>query len=59
MPFLPSLLLAAVLAAPLSLARAQSTDASDHLFQTIQALDTEFFDTYNHCDLAKNVLDGG
>ncbi|HEY4902911.1 MAG TPA: nuclear transport factor 2 family protein [Candidatus Sulfotelmatobacter sp.] len=53
MPFLLALLLAAMLASPLPLAHAQSMDASDHLFQTIQALDTEFFDAYNHCDLAK------
>lgn len=31
---------------------AQSTPMSEELFKTIQALDTQFFDVYNHCDLA-------
>lgn len=53
MSFLPALLLAAVLGLPVRFAHAQSTRTSDPLFQTIQALDTEFFDAYNHCDLAK------
>jgi hypothetical protein len=34
-----------------SQARAQSADASDTLFKTIQALDTQLFDAYNRCDL--------
>jgi ketosteroid isomerase-like protein len=33
-------------------ARAQSTPGSNTLFRTIQSLDTQFFDAYNHCDLA-------
>ena len=31
---------------------AQSTPMSEELFKTIQALDTQFLDVYNHCDLA-------
>ena len=30
---------------------AQSTAQSDTLFKTIQSLDTQLFDAYNHCDL--------
>jgi ketosteroid isomerase-like protein len=51
-PFLPTLLLTVLFASPLSLAHAQSTEAADTLFKTIQALDTQFFEAYNHCDLA-------
>ncbi len=51
MSLLPALFLAAILASPV--VHAQSTETSDQLFQTIQALDTEFFDAYNRCDLAK------
>ena len=32
---------------------AQATSAPDALFQTIQSLDTQLFDAYNHCDLDK------
>ena len=46
------LLLAVLFDLPLSRAHAQSTAASDALFKTIQSLDTQFFDAYNHCDLA-------
>jgi ketosteroid isomerase-like protein len=46
-----ALLLAALLAAPLAHLHAQS--APDPLFQTIQSLDTQLFDAYNHCDLEK------
>jgi ketosteroid isomerase-like protein len=31
---------------------AQATAAPEELFKTIQALDSQFFDAYNHCDLA-------
>jgi hypothetical protein len=31
---------------------AQSNVQSDTLFKTIQSLDTQLFDAYNHCDLA-------
>jgi len=33
-------------------AHAQSKKEPDALFKTIQALDTQLFDAYNHCDLA-------
>lgn len=45
-------ILAALFVSPLSHAYVQSTPASDTLFQQIQALDTELFNAYNHCDLA-------
>src|SRR5437868_12315897 len=32
---------------------AQSNAQSDTLFKTVQSLDTQLFDAYNHCDLAK------
>ena len=47
----PMLLVAVVVGS--SPMQAQSTDGSDALFKTIQSLDTELFDAYNHCDLAK------
>jgi hypothetical protein len=47
---LPFFLLLAFCALPTS-THAQSTDASDSLFKTIQGLDTRLFDAYNHCDL--------
>jgi len=36
-----------------SAAQAQSDAPSDALFKTVQSLDTQLFDAYNHCDLAK------
>ena len=51
MSLLPAFLLATILASPV--VNAQSADPPGQLFQTIQALDTEFFDTYNRCDLSK------
>ena len=33
--------------------RAQSNAQSDALFKTVQSLDTQLFDAYNHCDLTK------
>ena len=36
-----------------STAQAQSNEPSDALFKTVQSLDTQLFDAYNHCDLAK------
>jgi hypothetical protein len=50
---LPALLLAALLAAPLAPIQAQTAPAPDPLFQTIQSLDTQLFDAYNHCDLER------
>ncbi|MGA9799747.1 MAG: nuclear transport factor 2 family protein [Terriglobales bacterium] len=47
-----AVLVAALLAAPITYAQAQ-TPASDPLFKTIQSLDTQLFDAYNHCDLEK------
>jgi hypothetical protein len=42
-----------VLAALTAHAHAQATAAPDALFQSIQSLDTQLFDAYNHCDLQK------
>jgi Domain of unknown function (DUF4440) len=44
-----------VLILPTSLVygQAQAAPASDQLFKTIQSLDTQLFDAYNHCDLEK------
>jgi uncharacterized protein (TIGR02246 family) len=50
---LQALLFAALLAAPLALIYAQTASPPDPLFQTIQSLDTQLFDAYNHCDLEK------
>jgi len=36
-----------------SAAQAQSNAQSDALFKTVQSLDTQLFDAYNHCDLTK------
>jgi hypothetical protein len=36
-----------------STARAQSNEPSDALFKTVQSLDTQLFDAYNHCDRRK------
>jgi hypothetical protein len=47
------LVLAAALLSVISPLRAQSTPAPDSLFKTIQSPDTQLFDAYNHCDLAK------
>ena len=48
---LGSLLLSAMFAGSFTPVHAQATP--DPLFQTIQSLDTEFFDAYNHCDVKK------
>jgi ketosteroid isomerase-like protein len=48
-----SAFLLALFAPSLPLAHAQASQASDHLFQTIQALDTQLFDAYNNCDLPR------
>jgi ketosteroid isomerase-like protein len=48
---LSTLLLLVVLGLVLSGARAQSNVAPNDLFKTIEALDTQLFDAYNHCDL--------
>jgi hypothetical protein len=45
--------LAAAFLSVISPLQAQSTPAPDALFKTIQSLDTQLFDAYNHCDLAK------
>ena len=50
---LQALLLTVLIAAPLSHIHAQSGAALDSLFQTIQSLDAQLFDAYNHCDLEK------
>jgi hypothetical protein len=52
-PALPSVLLVALFFAPFAQVNAQSAPAPDTLFQTIQLLDTQLFDAYNHCDLEK------
>src|ERR1035438_4011376 len=51
-PYLPILLLAALFFAALSAAHAQSAESPEALFKTVQGLDTQLFDAYNHCDLA-------
>jgi hypothetical protein len=48
---LATLLLAVLFAPTPSPTHAQSTAASDPLFQTVHSLDTKLFDAYNHCDL--------
>jgi hypothetical protein len=45
------LLLMGPLFAPLTQMHAQTAAAPDSLFKTIQALDAQLFDAYNHCDL--------
>jgi ketosteroid isomerase-like protein len=50
---MPAVLLAALLTSPLTKLHAQTPSAPDPLFQTIQSLDTQLFDAYNHCDLEK------
>ncbi len=50
---LQALLLIALLATPFAHIHAQTAPARDPLFQTIQSLDTQLFDAYNHCDLEK------
>ncbi len=52
-PALPSVLLVTLLLAPLARVNAQTAPVPDALFQTIQSLDTQLFDAYNHCDLEK------
>jgi ketosteroid isomerase-like protein len=47
---LPALLLPVLTLMP-ALSHAQSNSQPEELFKTIQALDTQFFDAYNHCDL--------
>ena len=47
------LVLIALLFAPLAPIDAQTAPAPDPLFKTIQSLDTQLFDAYNHCDLEK------
>jgi len=49
---LPVLLLVVRFGLPLSQAHAQSTTAPNPLFKTIQSLDAQLFEAYNHCDLA-------
>jgi ketosteroid isomerase-like protein len=51
--YLQLFLLTALLAAPPPRLYAQATPTPDPLFQTIQSLDTQLFDAYNHCDLEK------
>jgi ketosteroid isomerase-like protein len=46
---LPALLL--LVTATAGRSYAQSASQPEELFKTIQALDTQFFDAYNHCDL--------
>jgi ketosteroid isomerase-like protein len=50
---LQALFLASLLVTPLAHVHAQAAPAPDPLFQTIQSLDTQLFDAYNHCDLEK------
>ena len=48
-----TVLVAVLLVAPLTHVHAQNAPAPEALFQTIQSLDTQLFDAYNHCDLGK------
>lgn len=48
-----TLFLTILLITPLAHVRAQAAPAPDPLSQTIQSLDTQLFDAYNHCDLEK------
>ena len=41
-----------LLASPSTRTHAQTAAAPDPLFKTIQSLDTQLFNAYNHCDLA-------
>jgi ketosteroid isomerase-like protein len=50
---LPLVVLTVLLAAPLAQIHAQTAPAPEQLFQTIQSLDAQLFDAYNHCDLEK------
>jgi Domain of unknown function (DUF4440) len=47
----PVLLLVVFFALALSWARVRSVVAAEPLFETIQSLDIQLFDAYNHCDL--------
>ncbi|SRR5579872_7124122 len=47
----PAALAILLLSSPIGRLKAQTPPAHDQLFQTIQALDTQLFDAYNHCDL--------
>ena len=49
---LPGLLIGIFFGLFFSKASAQSPTVSDALFNTVQSLDTKFFEAYNHCDLA-------
>jgi hypothetical protein len=42
-----------MLAGLMANAHAQTATAPDELFKTVQALDAELFEAYNHCDLQK------
>jgi uncharacterized protein (TIGR02246 family) len=50
---LQAVMVTVLLAAPLARLHAQTAPAPDPLFQTIQSLDTQLFDAFNHCDLEK------
>jgi ketosteroid isomerase-like protein len=50
---LQATLVAVLLAAAPAHINPQTAPATDALFQTIQSLDTQLFDAYNHCDLEK------
>jgi Domain of unknown function (DUF4440) len=51
--FMPALLLLSVFAAPVANVYGQTLAKHDPLFDTVQSLDTQLFDAYNHCDLEK------
>lgn len=50
---LPVFLVLVLLAGPLNPIHAQNALLPDPLLKTIQSLDAELFDAYNHCDLEK------
>jgi hypothetical protein len=55
MTFAPrhGVLVTTMLVALLAHAHAQAASTPDGLFQTIESLDAQLFDAYNHCDLQK------
>jgi len=48
-----TLITMALFTVPVAQIQAQTGAAADPLFRTIQSLDTQLFDAYNHCDLEK------
>lgn len=49
--FVPAVFVVVLTAIMLTSVSAQSNKDADNLFRTVQALDAQLFDAYNHCDL--------